>query len=315
MTDASAATSERLEIRMKSVVIGIDGELGLVEQIRFDPVSGQARELIVTSRALESPITVPMEAVSSADGSAVRMGVSSAGLRQTAAKEEEYTRSDEPWRPILRGREVTAPWDSSLSTGGGAPPNDAGIGRTRLGLLPLTAGQTVLCRDGSLGRIDRVLLEEKTRSPTHIVVRCTDDRRHDVIIPLWWVSEVTPDRIAVDATWTQLNSCPGYRPDDEITGDVQATVLRLFTLDPRDLWQVEVRTHDGIVELRGITRTDWARATLERLTREIAGVVAVQNTVQELSATRSAGVVMSETRNEIESVAYERIVVPLDGSD
>ena len=42
MTDASAATSERLEIRMKSVVIGIDGELGLVEQIRFDPVSGQA---------------------------------------------------------------------------------------------------------------------------------------------------------------------------------------------------------------------------------------------------------------------------------
>jgi osmotically-inducible protein OsmY len=65
-------------------------------------------------------------------------------------------------------------------------------------------------------------------------------------------------------------------------------VLRLFTLDPRDLWQVEVRTHDGIVELRGITRTDWARATLERLTREIAGVVAVQNTVQKLASARSA---------------------------
>ena len=37
MTDASAATSERLEIRMKSVVIGIDGELGLVEQIVSTP--------------------------------------------------------------------------------------------------------------------------------------------------------------------------------------------------------------------------------------------------------------------------------------
>ena len=289
MTDASAATSERLEIRMKSIVIGIDGELGLVEQIRFDPVSGQAHELVVTSRALESPITVPMDAVSSADGSAVRVGMSAIALRQTSAKEDEHTRSDEPWHPLHRGRDVTAPWNSSsLSTGGGAPSNDAGIGRTRVGLLPLTAGQTVLCRDGSLGRIDRVLLEEKTRSPTHIVVRCTDDRRHDVTIPLWWVSEVTPDRVAVDATWTQLKSCPGYRPDDEITGDVRATVLRLFTLDPKDLWQVEVRTHDGIVELRGITRTDWARATLERLTREIAGVVAVQNTVQELASARSA---------------------------
>jgi BON domain len=274
---------------MKSIVIGSDGELGLVEQIRFDPVSGQARELVVTSRALESPITVPMDAVSSADGSAVRVGMSAVALRQTSAKEDEHTRGDEPWRPILRGREVTAPWDSSLSTGPDMSPSDTGTGRGHQGLPPLTTRQTVLCRDGSLGRIDRVLLEEKSRNPTHIVVHCTDDRRHDVTIPLWWISEVTPDRVAVDAAWTQLNSCPGYRPDDEITGDVQATVLRLSALDPKDLWQVEVWTHDGVVELRGITRTDWARATLERLTREIAGVVAVRNTVQELSATRSAG--------------------------
>jgi hypothetical protein len=283
MTDASAATSERLEIRMKSVVIGIDGELGLVEQIRFDPVSGQAREMVVTSRALENPITVPMEAVSSADASAVRVGMSTTDLRQKADDEQDDARGDGPPRPIFHGRDVAAPRNSSLSYSGVNSSRDtAGIDRPHLELLPLTAGQTVVCRDGSVGHIDRVLLDERTRSATHIVVRCSDARRRDLIVPLWWASEVTPDRVDLDAAWAQLNSCPGYRPDDEITSDVRATVLRLSVLDPKDLWQVEVWTHDGVVELRGITRTDWARATLERLTREIHGVVAVRNTVEGL---------------------------------
>jgi hypothetical protein len=279
------ATNKRLEIRLGSLVVGSDGVIGLVEQVLIDPVSRQARGLAIATRTPRRPLTVPFAAVASADGCAVQLGASGANLLQAADAQQTRAR-DRASETVMPHREVATrsfPTASPIAMAGrhrGAAEIDHGLAA----LTPLTAGQTVLCRDGTVGHIDLVLLDEQTHCVTHLVVRCSDARRRDVRVPLWWLSEITLDHLVLDAAWEQLDRCPGYRPDDEITGDVQATVLRLSALDPKDFWQIEVRTRAGIVELHGLTRTDCARATLERLTSELKGVVAVRNGVKQLKA-------------------------------
>jgi hypothetical protein len=145
-------------------------------------------------------------------------------------------------------------------------------------LAPLSAEQSVICRAGTVGHIDIVLVDARTRSATHVVVRCSDARRPDVRVPLWWTMQITPEWLVLDTSWDQIERCPGYRPDSEITEDVRAAVQRLAALAPRDFWPLDVQTRDGIVELHGMSGSAWARETLQRLARGLKGVVDVRDT-------------------------------------
>jgi hypothetical protein len=260
MPGPGSVTSDLLAIHLGSIAVTHGEEIGWVDHVLVEPMSWRAHALIVAGPPPQHQVTVPVQAVLSADGRATRMNV------------DTYT----PLNPlnVPDQRPVDAGPGRSLSemgwTAGGAVTDPAV-------LASLSAEQSVICRAGTVGRIDVVLVDARTHSATHVVVRCSDARRPDVRVPLWWTMQITPERLVLDSSWDQIDHCPGYRPDSEITEDVRAAVQRLAALAPRDFWPVDVQTRDGIVELHGMSGSAWARETLQRLARGLKGVVDVRD--------------------------------------
>jgi hypothetical protein len=260
MSHPDPVTSDRLAIRLKSIAMTHGGEVGWVDKVMVEPMSWHAHALIVAGPPPQGQITVPIQAVFSADGTVTRMELGSKTPLGTL---------DVPGHPPSHAGTVRPMAKTRRAVRGAAV--DAS------GLAPLSAAQSVICRGGAVGHIDLVLVDTRTSSATHLVVRCSDARRPDARIPLWWTAQITPERLVIDASWDQIDSCPGYRPDDEISEDVRAAVQQLAALDPRDFWPLDVRTRDGIVELSGMPQTGWVREMLQRLTRGLKGVVDVRD--------------------------------------
>lgn len=260
MPGPGSVTSDLLAIHLGSIAMTHGEEIGWVDQVLVEPMSWRAHALIVAGPPPQHQVTVPIQTVLSADGKATRMNV--------ATRTPLNPLNVPAQRPVDAGPE--RPLSKMGWTAGGAVI-DLAV------LASLSATQSVVCRAGTVGHIDAVLVDARTRSATHVVVRCSDARRPDVRVPLWWTMQITPERLVLDTSWDQIDRCPGYRPDSEITEDVRAAVQRLAALAPRDFWPLDVQTRDGIVELHGMSGSAWARETLQRLARELKGVVDVRD--------------------------------------
>ena len=167
-------------------------------------------------------------------------------------------------------------------------PARSGQAEAAAGGRPIRAGQAVVCRDGNVGPLELVLLDPTSRRATHFVVRRGGLLGRDTIVPIEWVRELGRDRIFLDFTRHELELLPEYRPDDEITADVLDLLWYRSELDQDDLRYVEARTTDGIVELRGLTRTEWARAMIQEHARRARGGLGVRNRVQSCEAQAEA---------------------------
>jgi uncharacterized protein YrrD len=285
--------AERFEIRPGAFAVGADGTLGRVRRVIVSPGSGEVRGLVVRTGTLRHrDVVVPSEAIEGADEEIVRLRLSSGELDELPAyREEEFVKAPEGWRtPAGRkqtGAHFRLPLPAAVS---GLRPVQAGQTEAALGGLPLAAGQTVVCRDGEVGRLDLVLLDPTTRRATAFVVRRGVLLHRDTVVPVDWVREIGGDRVVLDVDRDQLERMPEYRPDDEITADVADVLRDGSSLNPDDVEHVTVRTCDGIVELRGLTTTETARAAIEAAVRRVPGVRGVRNDLQSLEALAAVAV-------------------------
>ncbi|HEV7665147.1 MAG TPA: BON domain-containing protein [Chloroflexota bacterium] len=137
----------------------------------------------------------------------------------------------------------------------------------------------VVCDDGSLGRVQHVLLDALSGAATHIVVRLTSGllKPHEVIVPLSWARSITPPRIELACLRDDLLGLPEYRDDDEIEVDV----LRRLTEDQRfqglDRYTLKATVKAGVVRLTGRVRTTEHSQAAEQLVSSVRGVLAVHN--------------------------------------
>jgi hypothetical protein len=249
--------------------------------------SGELRALVVRTGMLRHrDVLIPSEAIISADEEVVRLRLTAVELDKLPEYHEEtYVHAPNSWQAPGGHRQVGALFrlPMRLETRGLQPVQVGHTGQGASG-RPLTAGQRVATRDGEAGRLHLILVDPSTQNATHFVVRQGVLSHRDIIVPVDWAEEIADDRVLLNVGRDELERLPEYRPDDEITADVAEVVWDGSHLNPDDVQHVTMRTCDGIVELRGVTTAEAARAAIEAVVRHVPGVRDVRNEIKSLEA-------------------------------
>jgi osmotically-inducible protein OsmY len=256
-----------------------------VERVVIRPGDGGVEALVVRRGLLRRhDVIVPIDAIEDAEPELVRIRLSRTEVDQLPE--------------VQAGVFVAAPagWKSPGGRGAAGvvfamPAPDAGRGRQRAKQgasevagqpVTLAAGQTVIGSDGEVGTLALLLLDSADSRVTHLVVRGGKMLEHDTIVPLTWVRTVAGDQLLLDVGRAELSQLPEYRSDDDITADVFDALWYGAGRDPGELCCVEVQTVDGIVTLRGTTRTEDARRAMEQSARCVRGVLGVRNELESI---------------------------------
>jgi uncharacterized protein YrrD len=292
LIERSRTLVSRLEIRPGSTVTGTTGVIGKVDRLVVSPGSGEVTGLVVRKGLLlRRDVVIPIGAVERADENEVRVGLAAEELDALPEyREQDYVAPPADWRSPSGQPNENLVFDLSGTRGWrDLHPAQGGQVEPAAGGRPIRAGQRVVCRDGTVGKVDLVLVDPTSRRATHIVVRRGTFVQHDIIVPVEWAREITRDEIVLDATREQIEMLPEYRPDDEITIDVLEALWWESRVDRGDLADVHVRTHDGIVELTGFTGSEQARQAIEATASKVRGVLGVRDRIQAMSVASLAG--------------------------
>jgi uncharacterized protein YrrD len=270
---------ERFEIKPGADVVGVDDSLGNVERVVVNPGDGRVIGLVVRKGLLlHRDFVIPIEAVEEASEDYVRVGLSvEEANRLPEYHHEDYVAPPAGWRSPAGRSSSDAMFHLGGTDSGRLHAARSGQTEVAVGGRPLRAGQTVICRDGEVGKLDLVLVDRVTRRATHFVVRQGGLLGRDTIVPVAWVRDINRARIYLDVSREQLEQLPEYRSDEEITDDVLNALWDRTDLPPAELQFVEVTTHDGIVELTGYTLTDRVAGLIEEMARSVRGVVGVRS--------------------------------------
>ena len=287
-----AHDGSRAELRIGSRVVCQDGEAGRLERVVFSPRRGLVTHLVVHRGFLgHQDRVVPIEHIIRATDEEVNLDLSLTALHQFPVYDPAaYTTPRAGWQAVHGYRTEGA----VVSLGGTSaelhtrPVERSGVLEPRdeadTAVAVVSEGMDVVFRDpvlrrqGKVGRVAVVLLDRQTRHATHIVVRRGWLARRDIIVPLDWATEITPERITLDAEAWQLEQLPEYRPDDEIAEDVRQALYD----DPAfhegtDFFSMHVSVRDGVVQLRGNIRNSTRRREAELIARRVPGVLDVRN--------------------------------------
>jgi uncharacterized protein YrrD len=278
MTAARILATERLKIRPGAQVISGDVQVGRVERVVFRPDSHEVVGIIVSGWiVLSHDVYVPIEAIESSDDDAVHVSLTLTELEHLPPVGTDGVSAD---AQDGAARSTTA--QRQLR------PTSSGRMAALAGGRPLRAGQKVVARDGEVGQLDLVLVDPRTDRAAGFVVRKGVFFVRDVIVPVEWIKSVQQDRITLVASKEQLERLPEYRPDDEITRDVLDALWYGGRLGPADVQFVDVHTRDGIIELTGHTHTEATKQQIERVVREVRGVLDVRNYLDTFEALQDA---------------------------
>jgi uncharacterized protein YrrD len=277
----------RFEVRPGAFVVGHDGTLGRVRQVIVSPGSGELRGLVMRiGTLLHRDVVVPIDLVIDANEEVVRVDLTEADAsRLPSVRDAEYVKAPAGWRNPAGRKQPGALFSvpTTAEVGNLRPASERDPGAFIAGKA-LKRGQRVLTRDGEAGRLDLLLVDPETKRTTHFVVRRGRLLARDLVVPVDWVREIDGDRVFLDVGREQLDRLPEYRPDDEITSDVADALWDGVHLKPEDVDNVTFRVQDGVVELRGVTETEAAKARIEQVVAMVPGVRGVRNLITSLEA-------------------------------
>jgi osmotically-inducible protein OsmY/sporulation protein YlmC with PRC-barrel domain len=280
MDIASQVPLPRFEIRPGAAVLASDGPAGDVLQVVVSP-----RERRVTGLVVRTPggreALIPVDRVVDATDSFVRLSLTCAGLEALAPwSRDRYVPaalSWPGWRRLLHGGALLA-LPARLRTHEGLRRQIGAQAEARPGEREATIrrGQRVLCADGSIGRVDLVLVDAGSGRVRHLVVRRGRLFSRDVAVPADWVRSITPEAVVLEASCDAVAQLPIYRPDDELQRDVEDALGREELLRVLDV-PIQADVEDGMVRLRGHVPTRALAARVEEIVRGVPGVAGVEN--------------------------------------
>ncbi len=139
-------------------------------------------------------------------------------------------------------------------------------------------GSTVICRDGTAGRVATVLMYGDRGYPTHLVVRHGRWRTRLFRVPFGWVTGIAPNYVMLGLTKHELQQHPAYRTDDEIADEITHTFhsAESFHACPNFV-MVGVDVRHGVVVLRGNVHNRELRHQAEQIVGRADGVLAIRN--------------------------------------
>ncbi len=282
----STQPDRRAELRIGCAVVCVDGAAGRLERVVFSPRQGIVTHLVVRRGLFGQPARViPIEHARHITDERIELDLACAALdRFPTYDPQRFTTPAADWQ-AAHGYNAE---EAIVSLGGtnaelqARPTERSGVLQPRsvedTAVAIVAEGMEVVCRDGKVGRVALVLLDQQTRHATHIVVRQGWLTRRDIIVPLDWAIDVTRDRILLDARDWQLEQLPEYRPDEEIAEDVRQALYEAPVFhDGADFYAMQVNVQDGVVTLRGNVRNSARRIDAELFARRVRGVLDVRN--------------------------------------
>lgn len=279
-------TARRAELRIGCAVTCVDGAAGRLERVVFSPRQGLVTHLVVRRGSFgQSARVIPIAHARRISDERIELDLTCAALEQFPTYDpQRFTTPAADWQAAhgYKAEEAIVSLGGTNAELQARPTERSGVLQPRTAedtaVAIVAEGMEVVCRDGKVGRVALVLLDQQTRHATHIVVRQGWLARRDIIVPLDWAIEVTHDRIVLDARDWQLEQLPEYRPDEEIAEDVRQVLYEAPVFhDGADFYAMQVRVQDGVVTLRGNVRNSARRIDAELLARRIRGVLEVRN--------------------------------------
>lgn len=282
-----------------------DGKSGTLRKVVIDPHTKQVTDLVVAQGFLQRhEHVIPITCVEKATVEAIIVALRFQDLekypeyREVEFEEElldwesyeGYAREHvRVWYPSVgifeRERPIVPVIRRTISKG--IPTDDQVIGRASV----------VRNLNGVVGKIDHLLLNRGSWEITHLVVR-RGLIPHYVVIPYAWVSAITPGKVLIRgsnsqlkevsiARWQQgLSSTVGvvagaeeYALDSNLA--IAEDVIALLADDPRTaLYAIEVVCEQGMITLLGDVGNVVAHAAAEEIAHQHARVKSVVNALE-----------------------------------
>jgi osmotically-inducible protein OsmY len=175
-------------------------------------------------------------------------------------------------------------------------------------------GTPVTNPEGHLGRVDHVLVDERTGQICHLVV----DRGfygQSVIVPVSMIEQIDAGGIWVQATEDELRELPHCicRSDTDILAEARDRLeTAAFNLE-----EIQLDVQDGVLRLSGVLPKVTDKRHAEAIARSVEGVVDVENALDTNQAimSRVTAALLSDPRTEVAiiEVSADRGVVNLSG--
>jgi osmotically-inducible protein OsmY len=135
-------------------------------------------------------------------------------------------------------------------------------------------GTPVTNAQGTIGRVDHLLIDPESGKITHLIVRRGVFAPH-VAISYSEVQEAATEGVSVRVTNQEIANLPQYKR--RAAEDVAQELHERLDASPADMSQAEVQVEAGIVTLAGWVPSQAARRRAESIARSIDGVIDVEN--------------------------------------
>jgi len=300
-----------------------DGQCGKMYKIVIDPHTQRVTDLVVTKGFLQKQDRVlPLSVVETVDAQKIQLAISSQELDQYPEyRENEFMVPAPGWESYAGyAEENVLHW-----------ANYYGIPEYATPVVPMikqrapegiAANLEVIGRDtpvrnldGTVGRIDHVLVDPQNGEITHLVVR-KGILPYQVVIPSSWIKHVDENRVFIQGNNSDLHNLPRYtrRPAANILTELQN---RLNAALP-NFSDVTATLENGVLRLRGVVSDAAAKREAEDLGRSIQGVIDVDNMLDTNASivSRVTAALQNDphTADAVIEVINDRGVVTLSGT-
>ncbi len=124
-------------------------------------------------------------------------------------------------------------WSGGVSVGG-TPSPDEKLLRTHLHSCNTVTGYQVHATDGAIGRIDGLLVEDKTWAIRYLVVNPERGlKSHGVLIAPEWIDDIewAESTVVLDVSQEAVSAAPSYDPTRDLNRDVESQTYAHYGKD------------------------------------------------------------------------------------
>jgi hypothetical protein len=279
-----------MDLRTRVTVYCGDKRYGILQKVVVDPHDGHITDLIVEPAAREAPAhVVPVSVVTRVGVNKVHLGLSARQIDRYPIYPPPSTRS--AWvNPLEKGgapteetRLGTRPFPDVLHLPDWLDPPEAGHGAAGAGAVehacgsaegldaPIAPGAPVLCADGQLATVDRVVVDPDTQQWSYLALRHRQAASYR-LVPVACTAHDADGLILTAEAW---NSLPAYIPrgDGEIFEEIRATLLAEVEVVEHEYERLDVTVEDGFVTLLGSVKGEKLLAEVLARVSKIAGII------------------------------------------
>lgn len=318
-------TEPRLELKIGSTVVAVDGSCGHLQQCFLHPQKRRVVALVVQrDLPFVRPVIVPLAQVTDANDCEIRLAIS---CSKVAALPEyvprRYATMAVESHSYGMGRVLAAvqssvngqPTQVLLPPNPHTPPQQSNQPPAPMYVL-VRAGQRVFCGNRHAGRVTLLLLDSEGRLQ-HIVVRRRGILGREVIVPIDWVQQIDRHGVHLSVEESMLAASPGYRSDREIAAEVDQALWNDEVVHAIDYHAIDVIVRDSVVILTGYVTMPESKVRAEQIARAVRGVNNVENHLivdgEVVHAVAQALAYDSRTQGHPIHVHVERGIVYLGG--